>query len=942
MKYFLSSLKYYTNNKRTFDILIHKHRLFLKSCLAVSIISIISAILALLFRITLQTPAFLAVYFIILLNVFLSLYLGYWHTNLTSRQRYRLFTKRDSLPRDERVKTLKKYLLISFCSAITSGVSIIVWTLNNYIIAFINTLYFNAETYIKYSQFKLNYHTLHVLIGSPLTSDLMLIIPIFIYGYLFFNSYDKEIKKYNNNLIPQWLESRYFQDKCIDNLIHDRDTKGLSTIRIGIDSNNRNDVIMNAATRALNVVFFGLIGTGKSSSIAKPIIISDTENFIYYIRKFADYIREVRSDISQMNLNEEQKLLKEEESIEQWFNKGLAKDLTNGFYVNEPSGDLIADALKIIKKQGLPSQVVWLIDPPSPDTDAINILDADVTQAAALTADLFRNFSEGEGSSGTTFFLNSEETHTRNLVNLLKFSAMIPDIPINEKINSGVPTLTEFDELLRSKDYLLARMAVFNVILKREERIYNKKKKIYDKYYDEEFKNWIDEGNASWRFDANMSPKLRKMYVTHRDETALLNVLRSTYDYFKHSMALDKSGNLFFVFDANISGLKSVMGKLSTNIEVRRVFFSPSTKSIDALLKMGGIILVNSAKSRLGDSNSKMVGQVAEIIMQSGAFRRIPNVSPFFPFMNDEKNTILMSRDQSFLDQNRKFKTPVIHLYQDIEQAIATVGKERADALFQSYRNAFVFQQGSPGSLEFIANRAGVKKVLEESDRYSQTDLLAGNDSNDVTTTETIVDKEQLTKADMSKLEEFEYAGIMVVENEISDVQFITSVPNFRMPLFADKNFKSNFNISNPNDREDFQLWEEQVEKYYLKNHHDNTLQKEDFTEQEWEELLSISQPDITDDIDEPMTEMELREKMAKEDLDFLLNNKEFIDDSKSENMKSNIFKNKNIIKNDPEGTAIQNIHFEEDFDIQNNSSNKPDKTHKVSKDIAVEDTDIY
>ena len=273
-------------------------------------------------------------------------------------------------------------------------------------------------------------------------------------------------------------------------------------------------------------------------------------------------------------------------------------------------------------------------------------------------------------------------------------------------------------------------------------------------------------------------------------------------------------------------------------------------------------MLVNSAIAELGDSNSRLVGQMAEIIMQSGAYRRVPNKSPIFPFMNDEKNTILMPRDGSFLDQNRKFRTPVIHLYQNYEQAEKSIGADGAKALFQSYRNTFTFQQASPETVDYISRRAGNKIVLEESNRYADDDLLAGNDSNSVNVSETFVEKELLTKTTVKGLEKMEFAGVMVENDEVSDVLYITSFPNYELPIFRDKEkYKPDFDVKhNPTDKEIFDIWKEQVKRYYKKHEKDVNLREEDFTEEEWLEILKVQTPTLDDDSKLPEAE-ELGEK---------------------------------------------------------------------------------
>lgn len=846
MRKYLSTLPYKRNGYRMLDVILLACRKIIQGSLYFSIAMVVLTILGIIFRIQVPDIVFLILFGLLIFNNIVALYFGVWHTRLASRQRFELFEEVEAFPRNKRVAVMKKFIMLSFVSAIMSGVAIIILTINNYILVIVNNAYVSADRFLKYSDWPISYRSMHLLIGGPISNSLMIVLPILIYVYMFFNTYQNEVSPYGKTLVDQWIESRFFKDKCIDGLVQDRDTDGLSNIRIGIDSKYRNDVIMNAATRALNVVFFGLIGVGKSASIAKPIIINDTENFIYYIRQYAAYIKTKRSEVAAMNLPTEESELLLDSLYEEWFTKGMGKNLTNGFYVNEPSGDLIQDALEIIEKSGLPKEVVWHVNPPKEDTDAINIFDADPEIASALAADLFRNFSEGDGGNANPFFANSEEAHTRNVTSLLIITAQVIGAPINQRLNGNAPTLSEFNDILQSNDYIFARLEVLKAIAQREERIFDKIDREYKEQYQKEYNAWIQNGGIDFRFDANQSARLRKLYYSHRMAENKLKIMKDTISYFSNNLFTNPHTNeVGFSFDANINGLKAVIRRLSSSPDVRRVFFSQSTKNVDVLLKMGGVLLVNSAKAELGDSNSRMVGQVAEIIMQSGAYRRLPNKSPLFPYMNDEKNTILMARDQGFLDQNRKFRTPALHLYQNYEQAVATVGADRADALFQSYRNAFVFQQGSPASVEYIANRAGDKYVLEQTDRYGQDDMMAGNENNSRNVSEQVVEEPQLKQSDMAKLEQFEYAGVMVVDDEVSDIMFVTSVPNFRMPMFNDEHFQPIFNLNNPADREAYEIWSEMVEKCYIQNGTRDSLTEKDFTPEEWSKIMAVQEPNV-------------------------------------------------------------------------------------------------
>ena len=745
---------------------------------------------------------------------------------------------------------MTKGLLASFGGAIIAQLGLIILTISNYVLKTLSATYQSASLFSSHNETFLGYNNQESLLASPipfispeLYNAILVIIPIFILVILYANSYIFDIRKYHK-LVEQWINRRFYKDECIEHLIFDTEAKGNFSLTIGINSETQSPVIMEPNTLALNTAFFGLIGTGKSSSLAKPIVISVSQNFAIYLREFGKYVKRVQKKVKRLPLSDKAKKIREKEMIEEWFTKGLGKDLVSGFYLNEPTGDLVKDSRFILEKVGIPKKAIWDIDPLNPYTDAINIFDADIEMASSLAADLFRDFSEGNNSSGNSFFLNSEEAHTKSLVTLLIASSKVPDLDINKHLNGGAPTFSEFYQLLTDNNFIFSRVNILRVIYQKELRDYNNWKSDYDIRYEKAFDEWVNSGRDKELFRGNQPIELWNEGRELEDKFSEISNLKSAIDYFTKSYYIDQRTNKpAFDFDANIQGLVATIRRLAMDKRVRRVFFSQSTKNIDVLLKYGGVLLVNSASAELGENNSKMVAQVAEIIMQSSAFRRTPNKYPLFPFIEDEKNSFLMSRDSGFIDKNRKVRTPVIHFYQNYEQAVATIGVEKANALFQSYRNAFMFQQQSPETVNYLNNRAGKKWALSSSFRGAEGRFLASNDDNKQQLNETIEEVDQITQADVSKLEEMEFLGIMVVENEVSEPMKVTSVPSFKMPIFTDKNYRPDFDISNKKDKEVFEIWQNCVDEFYIENIKKTSYYEDDFTPEEWQTLLKVINP---------------------------------------------------------------------------------------------------
>lgn len=850
MKFILKRLPFWINGKASFDYVLIALRGLLTFFFVASSGLAFFSLFTLVFGYTISDTSYMALFFILLAFTSVQLYLGIWHTRITSRQVYEPLKRPNKVKRVKRVELMTKGLLASFGGAIIAQLSLIILTISNYVLKTLSATYHSALLFSSHNETFLGYNNQESLLASPipflspeLYNAILVISPIFILVILYANSYIFDIRKYHK-LVEQWIGRRYYKDACIEHLIFDTEAKGIFSLTIGIDSETQSPVIMEPNTLALNTAFFGLIGTGKSSSLAKPIVISVSKNFVVYLREFSRYVKRGKKRVKRLPLSDESKKIREKEMIEEWFSKGLGKDLVSGFYLNEPTGDLVKDSRFILEKVGIPKKAIWDIDPLNPYTDAINIFDADIEMASSLAADLFRDFSEGNNSSGNSFFLNSEEAHTKSLVTLLIASAKVPDLDINKHLNGGAPTFSEFYQLLTDNNFIFSRVNILRVIYQKELRDYNNWKTDYEIRYEKTFEEWVNAGRDKELFRGNQPLELWNEGRELEDKFSEISNLKSAIDYFTNSFYIDPRTNKpTFGFDANIQGLVATIRRLAMDKRVRRVFFSQSTKNIDVLLKYGGVLLVNSASAELGENNSKMVAQVAEIIMQSSAFRRLPNKYSLFPFIEDEKNSFLMSRDSGFIDKNRKVRTPVIHFYQNYEQAVATVGAEKANALFQSYRNAFMFQQQSPETVKYLNNRAGKKWSLTSSFRGTEGRFLASNDDNKEQLTETLEEVDQITEADVSKLEEMEFLGIMVIENEVSEPMKVTSVPSFKMPIFTDKNYQPDFDISKKIDKETFDIWQKCVDDFYIENIKNSSYYEDDFTPEEWQTLLNVINP---------------------------------------------------------------------------------------------------
>lgn len=863
--------RYYTNGKRTIDILLFCWRKYIDWVYHISFGLFAFNIIMFIFRWRLPNWVFISLFIFLFVNMALVLYIGVWHSNVTSRQIFVLFEKYDTLKRAERKKIIGKYAIRAALAAVLISSGLYVLTINNFILSLINRMYDVADNYLKYMPWSipngsqtgivLSYHTLKPLIGADWFNSLLLLTPIGAIGLIFYNSYATGIaEKTYEKLVEQWLGGRYFQDSVLSNIVHNQDEKGQANLVMGLNSKTGEQVILHANERTYHTIIFGLIGTGKSATILIPAMLQDMENMKYYLLSYRKYLTKVDEELEEEFFNTEfERKKKRRELLEQWYNNGYAAELTNGIYMTEPSGSMYGTIVKYAHKMGFPDEMIWTLDPTNPGTGAINILDGDTTQVKGAVRDLFKRFSDPSGT-GSSFFLNQEGQLTDNIITVIKEVALIPDAPINYMLKGKSPTLTEFSNMLRSSDWIEAYIAVFEQLLNRKKRLFEETLKKHEEFLEQEKEKWLEESEYNREheqlFDTILRPEnVHEAINAFNDERNKLENLQSSYDYFINAHQLNSyTEEYYYTFDANVSGLKAVIDDLSSSPEIRRVFFSQSTKDLDIVLKTGGMILVNSAKGVLGKEKSRMVAQMVTLVMQNAAQRRLPDKSPFFAFYEDEKNGYLMpGNDSNFLDESRKFHVPVMHAYQHDEQIRDSIGESGADAIKMSYRNAFTFQQTSTKVVEFINLRSGGKHyALKETKRAANDDLLAGNQGNSSATSEEVVEEDNFTARDANNLEKFQVGGVIVSDDEVSNMIYLTTSPHFEMDISKDSfvshtpfNKVYGLGEEEPEIAKAYKLWRAEVIEYYAQKESESHLYESDFTEEEWQAIMDVKVPNV-------------------------------------------------------------------------------------------------
>lgn len=847
---YLGNLPYSSDGKtRNYDkvLLMIRNGLIYSKWITVGLMGLIITLIV--FRIQLPIVVFLFLFIVILAHIYIALWLGFTNTNLTSRQLDILF-QRGRLSNNDRIQLIKDYAFLSFRIAISNSLLLIILTLNNFVMALVNQAFVNTKNLLMYSDIYFKYDALSPLFfGGQLVNIIMLLAPVPLFYILIRESYKREIVKWND-ILEVRIKERFFRAPEITRLITDYENDAEANLELGRDAKSGEKVVLKANTLLYNTFFIGATGTGKSAAVANNIAIQTTEKAILYFKKRAEYIKKVESELNGKMLTRKSMESLKNQKLEEWFTSGESKLLLNGFYINEPAGNLVANVEEILKKDGVPKEMRWKLDPTSEDTEGINILDTSWEDASGLLANLIKLFAEEGGEGGSTFFKTAEETYIRFLIVILKITSQIDECYLDINLNGRAPTLTQVSEMLDDTSIIIKRLKIFKVYRSMIKRKLDKLEEEYREIFTSELNEFIKNGGDRRLFSERNSEKLSILLPKVNDFRSDYTVINQAYNYFANNYYIDAITNLpSFRQEANVEGLKNTIRNLSSSKLAQRVLFNQSSKNVDVFLKAGGFILVTTARGEMDDILSRRLGKVIDLTIQRSVLRRIPETSPFFPLITDENAWVITKNTETFVNQNRKYHAPMISLFQNYEQTEAELGESLTKALLSSYRNGFVFQDGSEGSIRIVADKAGTTMQVVKTFTFQDEDILAGHDNNSTSTREEIKEVEAIRKNDLLKQEKFGFTGVYTENDEVSDVTQVIPTPYFEHQMF-DKNvtWKPRFDIvKNREDKEAFECWKEEVARYTLERFENNIIRLSEFTEDE----IRVIRGEVTEDDEE-------------------------------------------------------------------------------------------
>ena len=453
--------------------------------------------------------------------------------------------------------------------------------------------------------------------GGLVINLLMFLIPVAFSVFLYvIASSDESV---NRPEIESWMRTyEYHNEKIEDTLSGGRTPDYEPKIDIGRSQEDGHEVIQTVIARRQNTVLYGPIGSGKTSTVFKPFIRQDIRSYLMYIRDYETASKDPT-----------------------WGQPhGLASRYLNGFNVIDPTNDLCSDIYEMCMEYGVPKdKVIWL-DPENKDTPSMNLLRGPVEKAAENVSNIINGLKSGNND----FFQQSERTHLKNMVYLLKLSAVM---------DGSIASFAELMEMYNDVELVWDKM------------------QILDKYCDA-----LIEKTNSAKQDFDDDPEdqdKQSYYLEMKDKYA---VAWQTSQWFHRTIQPVKIGKNLAVYsdgphqghvrhfdtqDEFVHGLTNLLDDISKNIPIRRVLFRDSGDfNLDDFLKNGGILLCNTAKAVVGDQLAEILGQVYTLSFQAATFRRKPNCEPMHPLYGDEFPDYLSEGFKDYAAQARKYNVPII------------------------------------------------------------------------------------------------------------------------------------------------------------------------------------------------------------------------------------------------------------------------------------------
>ena len=440
----------------------------------------------------------------------------------------------------------------------------------------------------------------------------------------------------------------------------------LPDVILGPNIKTKELVKQKGKDRPLNNVIIGPIGSGKTSALLLPLINQDLHHMSRFINQFPNLFQR-----------------------EDFRTEDVEGQYLNGITIIEPSNDLCQKAFQLVKAHNIPEESVFYIDPTNPNTKGINPLKGPVEKVA----ESFVMVVEGIGESQEFFFQQSQRTHLKSYIYLLKLHD--PD---------SEPT---FDDLI---DMYANAQLVHNMHMKLKEQIPANVNDIEER---DERNHWKIVKNIDEWFDNSLG------VVEERRGPATVQMRVQEGPFAGQFQYYDKK-------EEHVVGLRNILDDISANKLIRRVLFGHSDFDMDAHLACGGVLLCNTAKGELSEL-SNVLGKFVLLSVQNAVFRRKPNDAPYHSLIVDEFPDYIYEPFKEFPAQSRKYKVIVTIVAQTVAQLSMKYSDDFLQTLLATCRHKFVYGDIAQKDAELFSTTFGEVERYEESESDQEvSSMLTG------------------------------------------------------------------------------------------------------------------------------------------------------------------------------------------------------------------------
>lgn len=660
-------------------------------------------------------------------------------------------TRREDKDQDERISILEKQKKEMDCQAVAIFGGIAGLVISFTVIPYFNYLMDHPNKGITSQQ-------VHLLLGTGfLTNFSLFLLPVMV--SLFIYSLIVNDQNTNRREIEDWMRNNeYHNAKIHDVLSGGKKAAHIPSMVLGQSLETGDNVVQSVAARRQNTVVYGPIGSGKSSRFFLPQILQDIKHYLAYIR---DYPKASKDPT--------------------WLKPyGLAAQYLNGFNLIDPTNDLCREVYDLCMKMGVPKdKVIWL-DPENKNTPSMNLLRGPVEKAAENVANIINGLKGGNND----FFQQSERTHLKNMVYLLKLTSVI-----DNKIASFSDLMDMYNDVELVWDKVQILDTYCEAILTKTDQA---KEKMEDHPGDQNVKSHYlelkDKYAVAWQTD---------QWFHNNIQVATLgrNVIK--YKSGPHQ------GQVKHI-DAQaefVHGLTNILDDISKNVPLRRVLFRDSGDfNLDDFLRNGGILLCSTAKAAVGDQLAEILGQVYTLSFQAATFRRKPNCEPMHPLYGDEFPDYLSEGFKEYAAQARKYNVPIIIAAQSPAQLSYKYGNSYFNTLMDVMLTRCTFGDLGSSDAELLSPLFGEHTQTTFTSNKQEIQLSAGQTTNRnmVGSRKEVVPN--ITASQIMSLEKFTIAVRTPGQHSSSMFNRI------RVKLIDSESLKDRFSMSNSADRHAYEV----------------------------------------------------------------------------------------------------------------------------------------